>query len=249
MGCLPGDNNKITEAEVIMTPANIIAIDGPAASGKTTLGKGLADELGYLFFDTGIMYRVITWAALSRDIDIQDEVAITLLAEKADIDVRPASQQDGRNSDVLVDGQDVTWEIRSPEVDANVSVVSAYPGVRKALSAQQRRIGMRGKVVMVGRDIGTVVLPEAEIKVYLDASAEKRAQRRYQELIDRGESADYNQILKAVRQRDRIDSTRAVAPLRPASDAIIVDSNLLDADQVLEQVLQLVWRDLQAREE
>jgi len=249
MGCLPGDNNKITEAEVIMTPANIIAIDGPAASGKTTLGKGLADELGYLFFDTGIMYRVITWAALSRDIDIQDEVAITLLAEKADIDVRPASQSDGRNSDVLVDGQDVTWEIRSPEVDANVSVVSAYPGVRKALSAQQRRIGMRGKVVMVGRDIGTVVLPEAEIKVYLDASAEKRAQRRYQELIDRGESADYNQILKAVRQRDRIDSTRAVAPLRPASDAIIVDSNLLDADQVLEQVLQLVWRDLQAREE
>ena len=223
-----------------MSVANIIAIDGPAASGKTTLGKALADELDYLFFDTGIMYRVITLAAISRGIDIQEEAGITHLAETADIDVRTASQSDGRSSDVLVDGLDVTWEIRQPEVEANVSVVSAYPGVRKALSAQQRRIGQRGRIVMVGRDIGTVVLPEAELKIYLDASAEERSRRRYEELVRRGEAANYNQILKAVRHRDRIDSTRAVAPLRPASDAIILNSDALDADQVLAQVLRLV---------
>lgn len=223
-----------------MTIARTIAIDGPAASGKTTLGKNLAEELAYLFFDTGNMYRVITWAALSRNIDIRDEPAITHLAETADIDVQPATQADGRSADVLVDGQDVTWQIRRPEVDANVSIVSTYPGVRQALSAQQRRIGLRGGVVMVGRDIGTVVLPEAELKIYLDASAEQRAQRRYQELVERGETADYDQILAGVRNRDQIDSTRAVAPLRPASDAIILDSDRLDADQVLAQALRLV---------
>lgn len=223
-----------------MSIANIIAIDGPAASGKTTLGKALADELGYLFFDTGIMYRVITWAALSKGIAIEDQDAITRLAETVDIDLRAASQPDGRSSDVLIDGQDVTWEIRRPEVEAHVSAVSAYPGVRKALSAQQRRIGLRGRVVMVGRDIGTVVLPEAELKIYLDASAEERARRRYQEIIDRGEPADYKQILAGVRKRDRIDSTRAVAPLRPAREATILNSDGLDADQVLARVLRLV---------
>jgi cytidylate kinase len=231
-----------------MSIAKIIAIDGPAASGKTTLGKALADELGYLFFDTGIMYRVITWAAISKGIEIENEAAITRLAETADIDVRTASQADGRSSDVLIDGQDVTWEIRRSEVEAHVSAVSAYPGVRTALSAQQRKIGMRGQVVMVGRDIGTVVLPEAELKIYLDASAEERARRRYQELIDRGEPANYKQILAGVRKRDRIDSTRAVAPLRPASDAIILNSDGLDAGQVLELVLNLVRGDLETRQ-
>ena len=232
-----------------MSVPNIIAIDGPAASGKTTLGKALAEELDYLFFDTGIMYRVITWAAISRGIDIQEEAGITHLAETADIDVRTASQSDGRSSDVLVDGLDVTWEIRRPEVEANVSVVSAYPGVRKALSTQQRRIGLRGRIVMVGRDIGTVVLPEAELKIYLDASAEERSRRRFEELVRRGEVANYNQILKAVRHRDRINSTRAVAPLRPASDAIILISDALDADQVLAQVLHLVHQYLRAEQD
>ncbi|MBK7453678.1 MAG: (d)CMP kinase, partial [Anaerolineales bacterium] len=125
------------------------------------------------------------------------------------------------------------------DVDANVSVVSAYAGVRKALSDHQRRIGMRGKVVMVGRDIGTVVLPEADIKIYLDASAEERAKRRYEEIIARGEKADYDEILKKVIERDRIDSTRAVAPLRPADDAVIIDSDKMDAAQVFERVLAL----------
>lgn len=219
----------------------VIAIDGPAASGKSTLGHKLAQTLGYLYFDTGVMYRAVTLIALQQGISIGDEVAITTLAELTQIDVRPASVQDGRAYDVVVDGQDITWAIRRPEVDANVSPVSAYVGVRKALSTQQRRIGERGRVVMVGRDIGTVVLPDAELKIYLDASVEERARRRYQELLLRGEPADYNHILGAMRRRDHIDSNRKAAPLRPASDACILCSDGLDAEQVLELAKTMVF--------
>ncbi|MBI4731420.1 MAG: (d)CMP kinase [Chloroflexi bacterium] len=219
-----------------MPTPSIIAIDGPAASGKSTLGRRLADALGYLFFDTGVMYRAVTWGALQRSIQIDDEVAVTALAENAQIDVRPPSKNDGRACDVLLDGVDITWETRRPEVDANVSPVSVYAGVRRALTAQQRRIGLRGRVVMVGRDIGTVVLPEADLKIYLDASAEERARRRYTEIIGRGGSADYEKILAGVRDRDRIDSGRLVAPLRPAEDAVILNSDKLDADEVFARV-------------
>ncbi|MBI5297529.1 MAG: (d)CMP kinase [Chloroflexi bacterium] len=221
------------------TSPSIIAIDGPAASGKSTLGRRLADELGYLFFDTGVMYRAVTWLALQRGVDVNDEAAVTSLAETAQIDVAAPSQEDGRACDVLADGQDITWETRRREVDANVSVVSAYAGVRKALSEQQRRIGKRGRVVMVGRDIGTVVLPEADLKVYLDATADERARRRYDEVRARGENPDYQEILDKVIQRDHIDSTRAVAPLRPAEDAVILDSDRLDADEVFQRVKDL----------
>ena len=220
-------------------PASVIAIDGPAASGKSTLGLRLANTLGYLFFDTGVMYRAVTWLALQRGIDVRDEAALTALAEKTQIDVAPASKSDGRACDVLVDGQDITWETRRRKVEANVSIVSAYRGVRSALSQQQRRIGQRGRIVMVGRDIGTVVLPEADLKIYLDATAEQRARRRYDEIIARGAQADYNEILAKVIERDRIDSTRDVAPLKAAEDAIVLDSDKLTADEVLEQVLAL----------
>jgi cytidylate kinase len=221
------------------TPPSIIALDGPAASGKSTLGRTLADSLGYLFFDTGIMYRAVTWIALQRDMNLRDEAVITELAQKAQIDIRPPSKADGRSCDVVIGDKDVTWDMRDGEVDANVSIVSAYAGVRKALSEQQRRIGIRGKVVMVGRDIGTVVLPEADLKIYLDASAEERAQRRFDEIIARGEKADYDEILRKVIERDRIDSTRAVAPLRPADDAIIIDSDKMNAEQVVARVMEL----------
>ena len=219
---------------------SIIAIDGPAASGKSTLGLNLSRYLGYLFFDTGVMYRAITWLAIRHELDLDDEQAVTRLAETVDIDIRPASQIDGRTSDILAEGLDLTWEIRRPEVDANVSLVSAYPGVRKALTGQQRRIGLRGEVVMVGRDIGTVVLPEAPLKIYLDASAEERAKRRYQEILGRGETADYEEILEKIKKRDEIDSTRDVAPLRAAEDAIIIQSDHYDAQQVFEQALVLI---------
>lgn len=223
-----------------MPIANIIAIDGPAASGKSTLGKKLADELGYLFFDTGVMYRAVTWVALENHISLDDESAITRLAEITDIDVRPSSQADGRNCDIMADGRDITWKIRRPEVDANVSQVSAYPGVRKALTAQQRRIGLRGEVVMVGRDIGTVVLPDADVKIYLDATTEERAGRRYEESLSRGEDVQFEDILDTMRKRDRIDSTREVAPLRKAEDAVVLDSDNMSAEQVLRAVLQIL---------
>ena len=176
---------------------------------------------------------------MNRGIDVNDEAAVTALAEQTPIDVAPASVPDGRACDVLVDGKDITWETRTPEVEAYVSIISAYAGVRQALSAQQRRIGMRGNIVMVGRDIGTVVLPEAHLKVYLDASAEERAKRRYNEIIQRGEKADYEEILQKVIERDRIDSTRVVAPLRPAEDAVILDSDKMDVEEVLAHVLEL----------
>jgi CMP/dCMP kinase len=222
-----------------MTKPNIIAIDGPAASGKSTLGFRLAESLGYLYFDTGLMYRAVTWLALHRGIEIKDEARLTRLAEDVPIEVSAPSLEDGRPCDIVVDGQDITWDIRTPEVDANVSAVSAYPGVRKALTQQQRRIGLRGRVVMVGRDIGTVVLPDADLKIYLDASAEERARRRYDEILQRGGTADFDEILTKVNERDRIDSTRDVAPLKPADDAVLLDSDKLDADQVFQKALSL----------
>ncbi len=222
-----------------MTKASIIAIDGPAASGKSTLGGLLARRLGYLYFDTGVMYRAVTWVALQRGVDIADEAAVTALARTLCIDVTPPTADDGRQYTVLADGQDVTWHIRRPEVDANVSPVSAYPGVREALTAQQQRIARRGSIVMVGRDIGTVVLPEADLKLYLDACVEERARRRYREVLARGQSAQYEVVLAAMRRRDHIDSNREAAPLRPAADAVVIDSSLMSIEEVLAKMLSL----------
>jgi cytidylate kinase len=223
-----------------------IAIDGPAASGKSTLGIKLSEHFDYLFFDTGVMYRAVTRAALERGIPISDESAVTVLAEKVKIDIVPPTKEDGRPNDVLIDEVDNTWEIRQPDVNANVSVVSAYPGVRRALTVQQRRIGLRGKVVLVGRDTGTIVLPEAFVKIYLDASAKERARRRYQENIARGDGADFDEILESILARDRIDSGRDVAPLRPADDALIINSDDRSADEVFQEVRLVVEERLAA---
>ncbi len=217
----------------------MIAIDGPAASGKSTLAENLASALDYLFFDTGVMYRAVTLAALKSDTPVKDEVAVTAIANELDLDVLSPSTDDGRQCDVLMDGEDVTWEIRSPAVDKNVSQVSMYPGVREAMTKRQREIGLRGAVVMVGRDIGTVVLPEAELKIYLEASVEARAKRRYEESLQRGNPVEYDVILEGMRERDRLDSTRTLAPLKPADDAIILDSTKLSIDEVLEKALAL----------
>jgi cytidylate kinase len=219
-----------------MTKPNIIAIDGPAASGKSTLGKNLAMSLGYLFFDTGVMYRAVTWLVLQRNLDAYDEVVVTALTLDIQIEVKPPSKDDGRACDVLVDGQDITWDTRRKEVEGIVSIISTYAGVRKELAAQQRRIGLRGRVVMVGRDIGTVVLPEADLKIFLDASAEVRARRRYDELVERGMPASYEDILANVIGRDKIDSTRAVAPLVAAKDAIILDTDKMNIEEVFSYV-------------
>lgn len=217
-----------------------IAIDGPAASGKSTLAMKLASKLDYLYFDTGVMYRAVTLAAIWQDIPMMDEPRISAIARKLDLDVRPPSKSDGRQYDVIMNGEDITWAIRSPEVDRCVSQVSMYAGVRKAMTKRQREIGARGQVVMVGRDIGTVVLPNADLKIYLDATVEARAMRRLEEKKERGESVEYEAILEDMRKRDRIDSTRELAPLQMAPDAVVLNNTHMSVKQELQEVLRII---------
>jgi len=232
--------SEATTSEVGVSQSLTIAIDGPAASGKSTIGGLLAERLGYLYLDTGAMYRAVTWVALERGLDIDDEEPLSALARSLEIEITRPGVNDGRQYTVLADGEDVTWEIRRPDVDRYVSPVSACADVRQALTEQQRRIAQRGRVVMVGRDIGTVVIPDADLKIYLDASPEVRARRRFLELVERGEQADYEEILSNVVRRDRIDSQREVAPLKAAQDAIVVDTDNLSIGEVLDVIEELV---------
>jgi cytidylate kinase (EC 2.7.4.14) len=222
-----------------MFPA-IITIDGPVASGKSTIGYLLAQKLGYLYLDTGAMYRAVTWAALTRGVPVEDERAVTALAEGLHIDITRPTVDDGRQYTVLADGEDVTWDIRRPEVDANVSVISAYPGVRKAMVAHQRRIAAAGRVIMVGRDIGSVVLPDADLKLYLDATPQERARRRWLERQAWGESVTYEEVLAMMLRRDEIDSHRAVSPLRVPDGAVVIDTTGLTIDEVLALILRRI---------
>jgi cytidylate kinase len=185
------------------------------------------------------MYRALTYEVLRRGISVADEPAVVQAAKETDIDIRPPSVRDGRQYDVLVNGADVTWEIRNAQVEADVSQLSMYREVRQVLTARQREIGRRGRVVMAGRDAGTVVMPEAELKIYLDASLEERARRRYLESQQRGEQVSYNDILASMRERDRLDSSRDIAPLKPAEDAVRLDTTKLTLEEVLEAVLTL----------
>lgn len=219
--------------------ASTIAIDGPAGSGKSTLARRLADELGYLYFDTGVMYRALTLAALRMDVPVEDKEMIGRLAEDTEIDVRPAPGSEPPYI-VTLNGEQVTEKIRAPQVDDNVSAVSAYRRVREILSARQRQIGERGRVVMVGRDIGTVVLPDADLKIYLDASLEARAHRRHREMLASGAAPSFGEILESMRERDRIDSTRALAPLKPADDAIVIDNTDLSIERMVQEAMGLV---------
>ena len=219
-----------------------IAIDGPSASGKSTIGKLLAEDLGYLYFDTGVMYRALAALALSRGIPVDDEQAITELAQKSVIEVRPPDVDDGRDVTVLANGVDITPSLRLPKVERSVSTVSAYPGVRKAMVAQQRRIAGGGRVVMVGRDIGTAVLPDAELKIYLDASLAERTRRRYEQKLARGEKAELADVQEDLRRRDHYDANRQHSPLAMADDALLLDSTNLDVDQVMMQLHALLRR-------
>jgi cytidylate kinase len=207
---------------------SIITIDGPVASGKSSVGKQLADRLGYMFFDTGLLYRAVTYLALRDRVPLDDPEALAVYALRAHVDVQPATVPDGRDCTVLAEAdEDITWELRSKAVEENVSAVSAVPGVRRVLTSQMRRIGLRGRVVMVGRDVGTVILPEADCKFFLTASVEARARRRFAE-AQAGGDRTYADILANLRERDRIDSSRPTAPLRPAADAVRLDTTDLD---------------------
>jgi cytidylate kinase len=228
---------------------SLIAIDGPVASGKSVVGKQLAAQLGYLFFDTGVMYRAVTCLALNDLGSADDARAVTDLARRVHIDIQPPTVDDGRDSTVFVvdplkgtDGADITWAIRSKDVENSVSLVAAMQDVRRLLTEQMRRVGLRGQVVMVGRDVGTVILPEADLKVFLTASVETRARRRFQEMRARGtgDLRTYDDILVNLRERDQIDSSRQIAPLRPADDAIRLDTTDLDVEGVLSAIKHLI---------
>lgn len=219
-----------------MLRPSTIAIDGPVAVGKNAVGSLLAQRLGYRFIDTGAMYRALTLAALERRIDLEDEKALGKLAAETRIDL--VQGEDGYL--VFVDGQEVTQDLRQEGVEKGVSPVAKVGPVREALVAEQQRMAQGGGIVMAGRDIGTVVLPQADLKIYLAASAEERAQRRHRELLQRGENPDYTAILADLRRRDGIDSERSHSPLKPAPDAWILDTEGLSLEEVLAKILVLI---------
>ncbi len=221
----------------------IVAIDGPAGSGKSTIAKELARKLGLHKLDTGAMYRAVTFAALSRGIAIDDEQAVTELAQK--IDIRFTSGT-GEDTKLTIDGVDASAQIRTPEVDRSVSRVSAYPGVREAMLIHQRRAADDRDIVAEGRDIGTVVFPEAEVKVFLTADARERARRRVLqrhagEDIDTATlEAEIQTTFEDIERRDRLDSSREVAPLIAAPDAVRIDSTSHTIDEVVREISDLV---------
>ena len=211
---------------------NVIAIDGPVAAGKTVVGRALARHLGFNYLDTGNMYRAITWMALKFKVPIDDTAALEKLA--ADNPVRITGRE---GDEVEIGGHRLTACLRTLEVTSQVSLVSQVSGVRRALVGQQRALAKSGNMVMVGRDIGTVVLPGSELKIYLTASAKYRAQRRWQELRDRGQERDFDLVHEETIERDRLDSQRSDSPLVPAKDSWVVDTSYLDVDQVVELLL------------
>ena len=217
-----------------LTDLIAIAIDGPAASGKTAVGRKVAERLGCRFLDTGGAYRAVTLEALRQGVDLDDESKLSELAENIDIELIGGPDGDR----LLIAGADVTDDIRSPAVDRAVSQVSAMSGVRAAVVPQQRRIAAQGPIVMVGRDIGTVVLSDSKVKIYMEASAEIRADRRVREMERSGRSLDPMQVLEDIVRRDRIDSEREDSPLKPADDALCIDTDGLDVGQVVERIMR-----------
>jgi CMP/dCMP kinase len=220
----------------------VIAIDGPAASGKSTVAAAVAQCLDALIFDTGAVYRALTLAALERGISPDDGERLAHLIEEIQIDVIPPSTGDGRQYDVLIDGRDVTWDVRDQRVDRAVSPVSAHPEVRRGLLELQRSIGRSGRVVMPGRDIGTVVIPDAQLKIWLDASIDERARRRQNELAQRGVQTTLEEVLSEMRDRDAYDSSRAEAPMEPAMDAEVIATGGRAVDEIVDHILALASR-------
>ena len=220
----------------------VVALDGPGSSGKSSVGAAAALEVGYRFCDTGLLYRAVTWLALARNLSASYPHAVHGLVDEVEL----AADGAGRLSRVLVDGTDHTGDVRSPAVDGAVSAVSAIPELRLALLGRQRALAADGGIVMAGRDIGTVVLPDADLKIYLEASVEERARRRTAERELDPSGPEAMAILEALRRRDELDSTRAVAPLRPAIDARIISTDGNRFEDTVDAVVNAI-RDAEAR--
>ncbi|HJF53901.1 MAG TPA: (d)CMP kinase [Limosilactobacillus coleohominis] len=220
-----------------MTKALQVAIDGPASAGKSTVAKLVAKRFGYIYCDTGAMYRSVTWAALDRNITLDNVAAIIKLAQEITISFEPGAEEQR----VFVDGHEVTKAIRSNEVAENVSAVAAIPEVRSEMVKEQRKIATQGGIVMDGRDIGTTVLPNAPVKIFLVASAHERARRRFEENQAKGiATSTLEELQKAIELRDQKDSTRKVSPLTKAKDAIEIDSTHLTVDQVVSEISKII---------
>jgi cytidylate kinase len=217
----------------------IIAIDGPSGAGKGTVARAVAAELGYRHVDSGAMYRAVGWKALRDGVALDDGGAVTRLAEQSSIEITAAR--------VTIDGHDVTRAIRTPAIDGAAASVARLPGVRAVLVARQREMGAGGGIVMEGRDIGTVVFPHADVKVYLDASAEERAKRRASDPAHSGGPAAVADVATLLSERDRLDSTRATSPLYIAPDAVVVDTTGTPVEQVVGEVLTLVMHKLEGK--
>jgi cytidylate kinase len=215
----------------------VVAIDGPAGAGKSSAAKELADRLGYVLVDTGALYRGVALAAFERSIDWDDGEALGQLVDGLSLSFERDDQGGLR---LMIDGLDRSTDIRMPHISTGASRVSRHPQVRRALLGLQRKLGARGGVVLEGRDIGTVVFPDAEVKVFLTASDEARARRRHAELVRAGHEADLERVLEDIRERDRLDSERDISPLRAAEDAVVVDTSQMSLDVVLDQLEALV---------
>ena len=215
-----------------------IAIDGPAGAGKSTIARIVAKRLGLRYLDTGAMYRAVTLAALKKGVSCADEEALLRVATSMDLEI--VFEKETKSNLVYLNGEDVTSAIRQPEVHASVSLVSSHKKVREFIVALQKEIGRQGCIVMDGRDIGTVVMPDADWKIFLQASVEERARRRQKELQRNGHAVDLVELEEQIRQRDHSDSTREVSPLRKAEDAIEVDTTHMNIEQVVDKVLAII---------
>ena len=224
-----------------MPKSSTITIDGPVAAGKSAVGTLLALRLGYRFIDTGAMYRALTWAVIRDKIDPDDEAAVTALAHQTQIEV---DSSDGlKDPRISVDGQDVTGNLRTSEIEQGVSRVSRFTEVRKAMVARQREFAVQGMLIMAGRDIGTVVLPDADLKIFLTASSEERARRRYLDMKETEQPSEFEQVLEELIQRDKLDTERTNSPLRPADGAHILNTETIDLTQVVERIIALAEDD------
>ena len=224
-----------------MKPTSTIAIDGPVASGKTSVGMALSKQLGFGFIDTGLMYRAVTWVAIQKNVDASDRQNVIMLAKTINIELKANTEANGTESTyILVDGSDITEHLRSPKVEVSVSAISSITGVRAAMVEQQRKMAKDGKIVMVGRDIASVVLPTADLKIFLTASAAKRAKRRYEENIGTSKSKPLNEILADLSTRDSLDTEREDSPLMISQGSILIDTTDMTKEKVVEYIINLV---------